>query len=143
MTATPSPETPLTGGCLCGGVRFEITEPFVAAGYCHCTHCQRRTGTGAAISARVPRAGFHVLQGEDLIRAYTPPVGMAKAFCANCGSALFSGDMATAEHLGVRMGAFDTDPGVRPGYRQYVDSAVVWEEIPDDGLPRFGGPRSG
>jgi hypothetical protein len=33
-------EPSLTGGCLCGGVRFELTEPAPAAGYCHCTRCQ-------------------------------------------------------------------------------------------------------
>jgi hypothetical protein len=37
-----------TGACLCGGVRFELTEPARAAGYCHCTRCQRRTGTAAS-----------------------------------------------------------------------------------------------
>ncbi len=40
------------------------------------------------------------------------------------------------------MGTFDGDPGVRPSYRQFLDSAVPWESIPDDGLERFGGPRS-
>ena len=39
------------------------------------------------------------------------------------------------------MGAFDQDPGVRPEHRQFTDSAAVWEPIPDDGLPRFGGRR--
>jgi hypothetical protein len=37
------------------------------------------------------------------------------------------------------MGAFDTDPGVRPSFRQFVDNAAPWEPIPDDGLERFGG----
>ncbi len=35
------------------------------------------------------------------------------------------------------MAAFDSDPGVRPTYRQYVAYAAVWEPIPDDGLERF------
>ena len=38
-------ESPLTGHCLCGGVRIEVTAPFAGSGYCHCTHCQRRTST--------------------------------------------------------------------------------------------------
>jgi hypothetical protein len=37
----------------------------------------------------------------------------------------------------VRLGAFDADPGVRPGIRQFVAYAAPWEPIPDDGLPRF------
>ena len=42
---------PLTGGCGCGAVRFELSAPPVAAVYCHCTRCQRRTGTSSAASA--------------------------------------------------------------------------------------------
>ena len=42
---------PLTGGCLCEGVRFEVSEPLHGALYCHCTRCQRRTGTAFSVSA--------------------------------------------------------------------------------------------
>ena len=41
-------ELPLMGSCLCGQVRFEVTEPPVSASYCHCTRCQKRTGTAAS-----------------------------------------------------------------------------------------------
>ena len=41
----------------------------------------------------------------------------------------------------MRLGSFDGDPGVRPGDRQFTDSAAVWERIPDDGLPRHPGAR--
>jgi len=37
----------------------------------------------------------------------------------------------------IRLGTFDSDPGVRPSYRQFVAYAASWEPIPDDGLPRF------
>ena len=49
---------PLTGGCLCGGVRFELTAPPSSAGYCHCTRCQRRTGTAASPQARIDGRAF-------------------------------------------------------------------------------------
>jgi hypothetical protein len=47
-------ELPLTGGCLGGGVRFEVREALVSASYCHCRRCQRRTGTGASAAAWEP-----------------------------------------------------------------------------------------
>ena len=55
----PSPEEPLTGGCACGTVRFEVTAPFDTAGYCHCKRCQRRSGAlwalnGSSASRRLP-----------------------------------------------------------------------------------------
>lgn len=109
--------------------------------YCHCTHCQRRTGTASSINCLVARESFRLLSGAEELRAYKPPTGVPKLFCATCGSALFSGDPFTDERVVIRMGTFDADPGVRPQYRQFVDSAVSWEPIPDDGLPRY--PRSG
>jgi len=134
---------PLTGGCLCGGVRFEVLEPLVSAGYCHCTRCQRRTGTAASISARITPGSLRVLSGEELIRSYVPDQGFAKVFCSACGSALWSRHPQDSEFISVRLGAFDDDPGIRPEYRQFVAYAAPWEDIPDDGLPRYpeGRPR--
>ena len=133
-------ESPLTGGCLCGGVRFELDAPPENASYCHCTRCQRRSGTAASAQARVAPGSLRVTAGEDLVREYAPPDGWAKCFCGACGSALWSRDPARGA-LGVRLGAFDGDPGVRPQYRQFVAYAASWEPIPDDGLPRFAERR--
>jgi hypothetical protein len=140
IAAPPSPTTPLQGGCLCGAVRFQITSPFLSAGYCHCTHCQRRTGTGSSANGRVPQEGFQLLQGAEQLRSYQPEDGRPKRFCGSCGSALFSGDPLSDPEVAVRLGALDGDPGIRPHYRQFVDSAASWEPVPDDGLSRH--PRS-
>lgn len=128
---------PLTGGCLCGAVRFEVTEPLLTAGYCHCTRCQTRTGTAASAQAQVVPGSLRIVQGEDVIRAYVPEQGFEKLFCAGCGSALWSRDPHDHDVLSVRLGAFDGDPGVRPVYRQFVAYAAPWEPIADDGLPRY------
>jgi hypothetical protein len=142
MTTRPaaSPEAPLRGGCLCGAVRFELTAPFTAAGYCHCTHCQRRTGTAVSATGRAPRSGFRLVSGVDQLRSFQPPGGIPKVFCATCGSSLFAGDPLSGPEVRVRFGALDEDPGIRPQYRAYVASAASWEPIPDDGVPRYPGP---
>jgi hypothetical protein len=135
-SASSPTETALQGGCLCGAVRFAVTAPIISAGYCHCTHCQKRTGTGSSANCRVPQHGFQLLSGAEQLRSYQPPTGVPKLFCATCGSALFSGDPFHDEQVAVRLGAFDEDPGIRPRYRQFVDSAAPWEPVPDDGLER-------
>jgi len=127
---------------MCGGVRWEISEPLVSAGYCHCTRCQRRTGTAASASARVAPGSLRVTAGEELIREWRPPDGFAKVFCSACGSALWSRHPEDPDVVGVRLGTFDGDPGIRPQYRQYVAYAAPWEPLPDDGLPRFPEGRS-
>jgi hypothetical protein len=131
-------ELPLIGGCMCGGVRYELSAPLVSAGYCHCTRCQRRTGSAWAASGRVAPGSFRVVAGDDLVREYAPPGGgFLKAFCTVCGSALWSRSPDDAEWVNVRLGTFDRDPGIRPSYRQFVAYAAPWEPIPDDGLPRY------
>ncbi len=125
---------PLTGGCGCGAVRYRVTQPFISASYCHCTRCQRRTGTAWSINAAVAPEGFELTSGEEAIRTWRPEGGFPKSFCGECGSALFSGGGELP--VGVRMGTLDGDPGIRPQYHQWVDSAPAWEAIPDDGLPR-------
>jgi hypothetical protein len=131
-----APTLPLTGGCMCGAVRYEVDAPLEVAYYCHCTRCQRRTGGSASISARVEPGSFRIGRGEELVSVFQPDRGFAKAFCSACGSALYSQSPDHPGIVGVRMGTFDTDPGVRPSYRQFVAYAPAWEPIPDDGLPR-------
>lgn len=131
------PKLPLTGGCLCGAVRFEIDDPLVSATYCHCRRCQRRTGAAASASAQIVPGSLRVTSGEELVKAFEPPDGFAKVFCSQCGGHLWSRNPADPSALSVRMGAFDDDPGIRPSVRQFVAYAASWEDIPDDGLPRY------
>jgi hypothetical protein len=136
------PDLPLTGGCNCGGVRFEVDAPLEGAGYCHCTRCQRRTGTAASAQGYPAPGSFRLVQGEELVRAWAPESGWAKLFCSECGSSLFSRHPDDPDRMSVRLGAFDGDPGVRPQSRQFVTYAAPWEPIPDDGLPRHPESRT-
>lgn len=129
--------SPLTGGCGCGVVRFEISEPLRSANYCHCTRCQRRTGTAASANGFTEPGSFRVVAGAEHLRSWAPEDGAEKVFCGLCGSAVFSRGAGDPPRIGVRLGGIDQDPGVRPQWHQYVDYAASWEEIPDDGLPRF------
>lgn len=129
------------GGCLCGGVRWTLDGEPLSAGYCHCTRCQRRTGTGSSVSAFIEPDALHWLQGESLIKGWLPPTdGAEKCFCGQCGAHLYSRSR-DGSRVGIRMAAFDGDPGVRPSSRQFVAYAAGWEPIPDDGLPRFDQAR--
>jgi hypothetical protein len=105
--------------------------------YCHCRRCQRRTGAGASANGAVEPGSFRLVAGEDRLKAWKPSDGAEKWFCGDCGSAMFSRDPEDHDRIGVRLGALDDDPGVRPAVHQYVAYAAPWEPIPDDGLPRF------
>jgi hypothetical protein len=137
MTSTDTDPPALTGSCGCGAVRFAVSEPPDAAAYCHCTRCQKRTGTAAQASARVAPGTVTITAGAEHLGEWTPPGGLAKTFCRECGSHLFGRDPDSGAIHVVRMAAFDTDPGVRPMAHQFVAYAAAWEPIADDGLPRF------
>jgi hypothetical protein len=87
----------LTGRCNCGAVTYEVTEPLVAASYCHCTRCQRRTGAAASPNARPVPGSFRVVSGEDHLGAWKPERGWGKWFCGKCGSSMFSRNPAHAD----------------------------------------------
>ena len=129
--------SPAQGGCNCGAVRFEVTEPLVLASYCHCTRCQRRSGAAASANAHPAPGAFRIVAGEDRLRVWKPADGGEKWFCGDCGSSLFGRNPGHADPIGIRMGAFDRDPMIRPSVRQFVAYAACWEPIPDDGLPRY------
>jgi hypothetical protein len=135
----------LSGGCLCGGVRFHLTEPPQTAGYCHCTRCQGRAGSGSSAQARIDGRAFRLVSGGELVQGWRHPEGgWEKCFCRECGAHLFARNPDDPTEMSIRMSAFDGDPGVRPSWRQYVAYAAAWEPIPNDGLERFneGKPRS-
>jgi hypothetical protein len=85
----------------------------------------------------VPRSRFRLLSGEELIRVFEPEGGKVKAFCGVCGSSLFGGDWPAGEEMSVRLGSLDDDPEIRPQYHTFVGSRAAWDELPDDGLPRY------
>ena len=78
----------LTGGCGCGAVRFTLSAPLQAAAYCHCTRCQRRTGTASQASGLAEPGSLSVVEGEEHLARWVPDGGgFEKVFCSQCGSA--------------------------------------------------------
>lgn len=132
----------LTGGCNCGAVRYAVEGPIPDATYCHCTRCQRRSGAAASPSAHPAPGTFHILTGEDVLRCWAPQDGGEKWFCSLCGSSVYALRRDGSDTIGIRMGTFDEDPGVRPSAHVWCDSAASWEAIPDDGLPRYPTTRA-
>lgn len=130
--------TVVTGSCLCRSVRYEAELPFLRASHCHCSRCRKHSGTFGGTQGRVPKERFRLLEGEELVRVYEPAPGAArKAFCSRCGGSLFGGFWPEGEEVSIRLGSLDEDPQIKPQHHTFVDSRAVWDELPDDGLPRY------
>jgi len=125
----------LTGGCLCGAVRFEIRDRPRYADWCYCSHCRKVSGAAGDPSMAVRSDRYRITQGREHIRVYELPGFANRCFCERCGSpAPLPGPPGTL--MGVPMGLLDTDPGVHPLLHKFVNSKAAWVEILDD-LPQF------
>ena len=123
----------MKGGCLCGGVRYEVTGPFEAIGNCHCSMCRKAHGAAFVTWGLVKPTQFRWVTGEELVRHYESSPGRTRCFCRRCGSPLAS---AHAGAVGeVAIGTLDGDPGARPQAHIFVASRAVWHEITDS-LPQ-------
>lgn len=131
----------ITGGCLCGGVRYEVRGAFLRASICHCSRCRRHSGSAFGVQGRVRRDEFRLLRGEELVRVFRPGQGAVKAFCSVCGSSLFGASWPGGPEVSIRLGTIDGDPGIRPQFHTFVGSKAAWHDILDN-LPRYEGART-
>jgi hypothetical protein len=126
----------LTGKCLCGGVRYEITGPVTHGVFCHCSQCRRASGSAFAANAGVAKQHFRFVAGEDLLRSYESSPNKFRWFCSRCGSPIYAVVPADPNIVRIRLGTLDADPGIRPDFHIFVASKAPWDEIGDT-LPRF------
>ncbi len=124
----------LTGGCLCGGVRFRVTAKPLAAYFCHCSMCRRSSGGGMFLAAAtVSLEGFAFTKGEPAAYESTP--GNLRLFCGACGSPLGARVAEDPKLIEVNLGCLDNPNAIRPEFHIFTSTQVSWCEI-DDGLPR-------
>lgn len=119
---------------MCEGVKFEITEAPMMMGTCHCTRCQRYTGSSGMTAIAVPPGSVTLTQGEELITEYELEDGGTRHFCSRCGSPTYGSD---EKFVIVPAGALQEDPELRPQFHMMVDFKADWDEI-HDALPQFG-----
>ncbi len=125
--------TPITGGCLCGAVRFQITVKPIATNYCHCTMCQKWTGGPFAVIASVPFEGFSFTKGKPVV--YESTSGSLRMFCGACGSPVGGRVAEDPKSMGVSLGCLDDPNLIKPEFHAFTSTQVSWCEM-DDGLPR-------
>lgn len=116
----------LKGECLCGGVQYEL-EP-AAMGVCHCTRCQRWTGSGGNPVFVVPQASLKVTQGGDLMHVYRSEGFSDRVFCTSCGSSLYGGGGSMCY---VGAGTVRTPHDMTPTFHIMVAHRLPWDVIPE------------
>ncbi len=127
----------ITGGCLCGAVRYECAAEPVAAGHCHCEDCRRTSGTGHGSHMAVPAAAF-ALSGE--VKTFDKPADsgnvVGRAFCPTCGAAVYSVNSGNKDLVFLRASSLNDLEAFKPQLVVYAAKAASWDLV-DSSLPAF------
>jgi hypothetical protein len=127
----------VSGSCLCGSVKFEVTLPFAAFRYCHCSRCRKASGSAHAANAFVTQSQFRWVAGESLVKRYDLPEAKRFAvwFCSDCGTRVPHAIKSTDNML-IPAGLLEGDPGMRPENSIFWKSKAPWYVAPPD-MPCF------
>lgn len=123
----------LTGGCLCGAVRYEASGAPSLSGICHCRMCQRASGAPYMGLLFMPSDNVRVTKGQPLVYQSSPTSN--RHFCGHCGSPLFF-ERHTRSLTALMVGSLD-DPNIfKPQMQVCLESAMIWLHTLDD-APRY------
>jgi hypothetical protein len=119
----------LDGSCLCGKITYSCDAEPVATAVCHCTDCQRQTGTSFSIIVGVPSDALHV-EGDSLGSFTTVGTDtqreVARKFCRECGSPIVSVADAMPGMSFIKAGTLDDTSWLEPQMHVWSDSAQPW-----------------
>lgn len=123
--------TPITGGCLCGKIRYSVDQPVEKIIACHCTHCQKASGSGASYNTPVPASTFAITAGTPKLFADMADSGniLNRYFCGDCGSAIYNQRTKTPELVIVKVGTLDDSNGMKLVMNIWTKSARPWMHI--------------
>jgi hypothetical protein len=129
-------QLPLTGGCCCGAVRYEIRAAPTAVYRCHCTDCQRQSGSAYAMSMFVPRGSVALTAGTPRAWHRRADSGryMQCFFCPECGTRLYNEPEARPEVTVIKPGTLDDTSWLNPAGDIWTRSKQPWVEVPEGGI---------
>jgi len=127
MTAS-HPVLPLTGGCCCGAIRYEIGSFPLLLYTCNCTECQTASGSAFALNMPVATESLRIVQGSPKGWRRPSPSGadVTSWFCADCGGRLYGERKGRPETMNVRAGTLDDTTWLVPVAHMFLKSAQGW-----------------
>ena len=125
---------PLTGGCLCGAVRFRLGEMPDWVSDCHCKDCRKASGAPLAVFVGAAAAGVG-FEGEVDPAVHHSSPGVRRSFCPRCGSPIAFQDARLPETIYFFLGTLDAPEAFPPRHHAFESQRLPWLRIDDD-LPR-------
>jgi hypothetical protein len=126
---------PITGGCACGAVRYELKSAPFDAGWCHCRTCQLVSGAPAMVFASVPAGHLVWTTGGDKVTSFKSSTFGHRSFCGECGTPFLMQVDHQPETVDFSVATLDAPERVAPSFHIFWGSRIGWFE-PGDDLPR-------
>lgn len=127
----------IEGGCLCGDVRYRSDAEPVMKALCHCSYCQKSSGSTYSSNLLIPESSFSV---SGKLNCYTSTGGSGRMlnsyFCPNCGSNLYNTAEAYPGLVIIKTGSLDNPSEFKPDANIWCESAPSWVKI-DEGMNNF------
>ena len=126
----------MTGGCLCGQLRFRVAGEVMGAGACHCRDCQYVCGGAASNVIVVAGDSLTLTQGETATYSSKADSGATRIrhFCPTCGTPLFAEDAAYPNIVTIKVGSLDEPSVFHPAAHFWMQSAPQWHEVPSEAV---------
>jgi hypothetical protein len=127
---------PLVGGCMCGALRYEVSAPPVMIYNCHCTNCQKISGSAFNVSVIIAEAALRFTKGQPARVDWAADSGSTRygLFCGACGSRVVNGGEPSTGMFSLRAGTLDDTSWVQPVGDTYTRSAQPWVHFVEGGL---------
>ena len=127
----------IAGGCLCGKVRYSANAEPAFVGVCHCTDCQKYSGSAFSAVVGLPKDALSV---EGNTTTYSKPADsgqpIERRFCPECGSPIVEAAAAMPGMVMIGVGTLDDASWVKPGMQIFCDSAQSWVDLAGE-MQRF------
>lgn len=125
------------GGCLCGGIRFEIYQSLRSVDVCHCKQCRQTAGYLNGFTVCLPENLVFIK--DETLTWYESSEEAKRGFCNKCGSSIFW-TYKSGGNMGISPASLDEPTGLKTAMHVFTEFAGDYYEITDN-LPRRSGPR--
>ena len=121
------------GGCQCGNIRYRLTGKPLMLYVCHCSDCQKQSGSAFGMSLIMPPRQVEFIQGAQTLRSWDTPGGDGRIkrchYCPDCGTRIMHGSDDATQNVSIKAGSLDDTRGLQPSAHIWLRSAQPWVKV--------------
>jgi hypothetical protein len=128
----------MTGGCLCGALRYEARPDLGTAYCCYCRDCQIGSGSAFCFAVYADQSSFRILSGDKATYSYSADSGnkVERVFCPKCGTAVYWTGEKWSEQVILTVSSLDDPGAIEPVREVWAHRAMPWSRIRGDALQK-------